>query len=171
MNHRQFDMANIDSELSTNIEFLHNYLPIKRQLCDNLTDFEYQLICTLTKTQNKSLLFKLLKPVRIEPQLKCWFRAEDWSCYSTLGGERAHRISYEFFIGKVVQEICHHCDRKGCINPWHLFQGTHSENMKDAKLKGRLYPYQIGYGFKTSGDIKSCHHRLQLQGKMEQVLP
>lgn len=129
------------AELSHNIEFIPNYSSIfKKNKCNYLTDFEYYLILTLAKSNNKELLYKLLKPVRIEPELGCWFRAEDWSVYSTINKIGAHRISYELFIGNIYKkEICHHCDRKGCVNPYHLFQDSHSSNVRDALLKGRIF--------------------------------
>lgn len=39
------------------------------------------------------------------------------------------------------KEACHSCDTKLCVNPKHIFIGTHSENMKDCVVKGRLRPH------------------------------
>ena len=55
------------------------------------------------------------------------------------GSVRAHRWSYQYFIGPLNNDYCcHHCDNPSCVNPFHLFKGNQSANMKDCFSKGRM---------------------------------
>lgn len=51
----------------------------------------------------------------------------------------AHRLSFEVANGSIQDnlEVCHRCDNPACINPAHLFQATHKQNMMDMANKGR----------------------------------
>lgn len=55
-------------------------------------------------------------------------------------GRRAHCVSYEIAYGDITSEkpfVLHHCDNPLCVNPQHLFLGTHQDNMADKVSKGR----------------------------------
>jgi HNH endonuclease len=53
--------------------------------------------------------------------------------------KRAHRVAYEEFVGPIPDGVLvlHECDNTVCIEPSHLFLGTHQNNSDDKVAKGR----------------------------------
>jgi hypothetical protein len=53
---------------------------------------------------------------------------------------RTHRAAWLCWRGPIKDGsfVLHRCDVRCCINPHHLFLGTHTDNMRDASNKNRL---------------------------------
>lgn len=63
---------------------------------------------------------------------------------STLDGKKMHylmhRAAYQVYYKDDLTPsdiICHTCDNPACVNPKHLFKGTHNDNVQDKVNKGR----------------------------------
>lgn len=71
-----------------------------------------------------------------------WVGAITSRGYGAIGYKKkimqAHRLSL-IFVGRDPGElhVLHKCDNKKCVNPQHLFVGTHNDNMRDMAAKGR----------------------------------
>lgn len=76
-----------------------------------------------------------------EPNTGCWLWTGriNQDGYGIFGdsGTGAHRASFQLFKGEIPKGllVCHHCDVRSCVNPDHLFLGTHRDNMDDMMRK------------------------------------
>ncbi len=73
-----------------------------------------------------------------------WSAGTDISGYGRVfiggrGSRLTHRVSWELSRGPIPAGLCvlHHCDNPPCVNPDHLFLGTHTDNARDRSNKGR----------------------------------
>ena len=76
----------------------------------------------------------------------CWIWIGCYTCATGYGRIKidgkhtlSHRASYEMYIGPIPKNLhcLHSCDTPECVNPDHLFLGTHQDNMADRDAKGR----------------------------------
>lgn len=79
-----------------------------------------------------------------EPNSGCWLWTgaalpSGYGQFKTAGHNLAHRYSYEVHHGPIPSGLCvlHHCDNPACVNPDHLWAGTHRDNAIDKVIKGR----------------------------------
>ena len=102
-------------------------------------------LTTLNATQDDSIEDRLLAGIERVTESGCWIwmGALDSCGYGQIGiagvNQGPHRVSFETFIGTIPTGLCvlHRCDLPCCINPSHLFIGTHQDNTDDKMKKGR----------------------------------
>ena len=88
---------------------------------------------------------------------ECWewtaCRIKDGYGHVQFGGQLqlAHRVSWRLAHGPIPDGflVCHNCDNPSCVNPNHLWLGTHQQNMDDMAAKCRRSRHGAPRGIKN----------------------
>ena len=91
--------------------------------------------------------FRFLRCINYHDKQRCW----EWTgnhnqygygiFYRKSGMRLTHRTSWYLYKGDIPENllVLHACDNPSCVNPNHLFLGTHRDNQRDMVWKRRHY--------------------------------
>lgn len=101
-----------------------------------------------------------------EPNSGCWLWGGALSGgYGRIGigsrsdGSRVSLLATRFMLERICgqpggdKHVLHKCDTKACVNPDHLYWGTHSQNMLDAYARGQKKPVRYWLGRSRSLEV------------------
>lgn len=116
---------------------------------------------------------RFMQYVSPEPNSGCWLWTgqigdDGYGRFEIDGGpKRAHRVSFEMFIGPIPDGIdcCHTCDVRPCVCPDHLFSGTRNDNNIDMarKERGRKSKSGLPFGVSRNGRSKGKPFLVRVQ--------
>lgn len=81
----------------------------------------------------------------------------------------AHRFAWMASRGPIPDglEVCHQCDRTACVNPSHLFVGSHRDNHLDSVRKGRKRAWGLQ---KLNAEQVTDIRRRAANGELQRIL-
>lgn len=99
-------------------------------------------------TSPEHLARRVMNGIDLIDEKGCWIwgrtTSEGYGCMTVSRRTvRVPRLVLALTLGKDIADVvetCHRCDTPLCVNPEHLFEGTHGDNVRDAVQKGRARP-------------------------------
>jgi hypothetical protein len=91
----------------------------------------------------RSSLRPLIGNFRIDDATGCWnwIGSKNTDGYAIIQRRKGSRVIASLYLGLDINDgkthALHRCDNPNCINPKHIFLGTHLQNMQDMARKGR----------------------------------
>lgn len=144
---KKYEEQNILEKKRRNNFWLNMFLKKKRIKIQK----EYIENYILKHPECKSIVIRrFFSKVDIKDENECWNWIGSNRCNGYGGFDfeskimLSHRVSYILANNEIIEniEICHKCDNSSCVNPNHLYAGTHADNMKDMVNKGRNPNYK-----------------------------
>lgn len=102
-------------------------------------------------TTTEEVIARFRTKYEVDETTNCWNWLGHLRNYAGYGAFKikgknylAHRVSYIIFKGEIPKGLstCHRCDSRKCVNPEHLYLGTHSQNIQDCWDKDRHPIYE-----------------------------
>jgi len=140
-----------------------------------LTDEERQLKYPEETLQESTLRFWQRVQLTAD-ETRCWLlgtgRRQTYGTHS-FGKQKWYGHHFAWFIThgyKSTMVLRHSCDTPRCVNPNHLSEGTHADNMRD-KVERQRQPYgeQVWLAKLTDNDVRQIRQLLQSGMKQTEV--